>query len=148
MSRRGDPYTFGKAVSGGTPLTDRELAQATSDQIASMKMQLSRPAPTRTMDILMLRLAEELDYAHRLLDGVETEMARRAALGDGPLRRQVSEAHEIVADVAAIVAADDRQAAVAYARSEDVRRRLLRGSVSARFEDYDDGGGELPISKS
>lgn len=143
MSRRSDPYTFGKAVAGGTPLTDGELARATVDQISEMKMRLSRPAPTRTMDILLLRLAEELDYALRLLDGVETEMERRAALGDGPLRRQVTEARAIVEDVAAIVAADDREAAIAYARSEGVRRRLLRGNLATGFDD-----GEVPISKS
>lgn len=143
MSRRSDPFTFGKAVAGGTPLTDAELARAASDQIAEMKMRLSRPAPMRTMDILMLRLAEELDYAHRLLDGVEAEMERRAGLGDGPLRRQVAEANAILEDVAAIVAADDREAAIAYARSESVRRRLLRGSLAAGYDD-----GELPISKS
>ncbi len=143
MNRRGDPYLFGKAVAGGTPLTPEEMALATRDQLSDMKARLGRPASARTGDSLMLRLAEELDYAHRLLEGVEAEMERRAALGDGPLRRQVSDADRIIEDVAAIVAAGDRRAAIANVRSDEMRRRLLRGSLFAG--DTDD---ELPLSKS
>lgn len=144
MSRQRDPYLFGKAVAGGTPLSAEEMALSVSNQIAEMKERLARPAPTLTEDPLMLRLAEELDYAHRLLEGVEAEMERRAALGDGPLRRQVSEADRIVTDVAEIIAAGDRRAAIASVRSDDMRRRLLRSSL---FVDIS-GNDELPVSKS
>lgn len=142
MSRISDPYLFGKAVAGGTPLSGEEMVFATRDQLAEMKQRLGRSAPARTEDPILLRLAEELAYAQRLLDVVGREMERRG-LSDGPLKRQLIDAVDIIQEVAGIVAADNRRLAVEQVRSDDMRRRLLRGSVLAGEHD-----NTLPFSKS
>ena len=142
MTWRGDPYLFGKAVAGGSPLSGEQMVLATRHQLAEMKDRWSRPTARRTEDPILLRLGEELDYAQRLLDSVALEMERRG-LSDGGVKRQLADALEIIHEVAGIVAADNRRLAVDHVRSDDMRRRLLRGSLLAGAPE-----DELPLSKS
>lgn len=115
-------YQFGKAVAGGTPLDERELNAAETARLEAMYARLQQPALTD--DPLDQRLAEELDYAQRLLGSVELELKQR-----GPalihLARFVAEAKTVVGDVGRVVVARDRCDGVAQA-SADLRRRLTR----------------------
>lgn len=124
-------YQFGKAVAGGTPMDERELNAAEVARMEAMYARLQQPALTD--DPLDQRLAEELDYAQRLLSAVELELKQR-----GPalihLARYVTEAKTVVGDVARVVVARDRCDGVAQA-SADLKRRLLRET----------GGDDAPI---
>lgn len=118
------PFPFGKAVSGGRPVDEKAIRAMRSEELARLKAQLGRPPIKKTDDMLSRRLAEELDYAKRLLEAVESELARR---GMPPASAQkIRTAEAMLDDLAQIVEAENPCEGVRQTRTEEMRRRLLR----------------------
>ncbi|WP_425230091.1 hypothetical protein [Sphingomonas sp.] len=118
-------YQFGKAVSGGRPITTDEIRDLQVEQLQALRRQLARPEPTA--DPLDRRLAEELGYSERLLAMAEDELKRRG--GPPAVVRALHEAATVVEDVAGVVEAKDRCEGVQRA-SPEVKRRLLRDGAA------------------
>lgn len=123
-------YPFGKAIAGGTPISDEEIRQLTQEQLQSMKDRLSPPPIEKSGNKLNLRLAEELDYSQRLLEQVETELRKRNCMGpnDRAILHRVEAAEAIIEDVSTIVEAKNPCDAVKHT-SPEVRNRLLRKDI-------------------
>ena len=117
-------FQFGKAVFGGTPVSEADVRQMSAERLRKLKEQLARPE--RTDDVLDQRLAEELAYTKRLLELAEHELRRRGA--PATVVGSLSEAETVIEDVAGVVEAKDRCAGVEQT-SPAVKRRLLRGGM-------------------
>lgn len=117
-------FQFGKAVFGGTPVSDAEIRAMSAERLQKLKDQLARPE--RTDDVLDQRLAEELAYTRRLLDVAEHELKRRGA--PAGVVSSIAEAETVIEDIAGVVEAKDRCEGV-EAASPAVKRRLLRGAM-------------------
>ena len=117
-------FQFGKAVFGGTPVTDADVRQMSAERLHKLKEQLARPE--RTHDVLDQRLAEELAYTQRLLETAEHELKRRGA--PAGVVNGIAEAETVIEDIAGVVEAKDRCAGVEVA-SPAVKRRLARGAI-------------------
>lgn len=127
----GSPFPFGKALSGGHPVSEQEIRMLTQDQLLMMKARLSPPPIEKSENQLSLRLAQELDYSRRLLEQVEGELRERNCSGpmDRQILGQVQAAEEIIQNVSTIVDAKNRCEAVQRSESPEIRKRLLRKNV-------------------
>ncbi len=113
-------YQFGKAVSGGTPMNEAELTEAEIKRLEALYDRLRQPQ--QTDDLLDQRLAQELDYAQRVIEMVALELKRRNL---PHLTGQLNDAKTVLAGVGGVISAFDRCDGVARA-STDLKRRLLR----------------------
>lgn len=119
-------YQFGKAIDGGTPLTQEELDKLAADQIAALKQSLVPfKRPEKSDDVLDQRLSEELRLAQRILEMLESEARRR---GDTEAANALDKAEDAIEDVADIIEADDRCEAIETV-DDDMARRLTRKSI-------------------
>jgi hypothetical protein len=119
--------TFGKAIAGGAPMDQIELGRMKVDHLASMKAKLTVRPLEKTDDLLSKRVSEELVYAGRLLETVETELAQRGT-GKQTIAR-LEETGQMLTDLSNIVDAKDRCAGIERVEVPDMKRRLLRRGV-------------------
>ncbi len=134
IRRARDGFAFGKAISGGTPITEDQIRALTRDQLVVLRERLAPRPLEKTDDELSLRLAEEIDYSRRILEHVEGELGRRQKDPRAVDRamQQIDEAESILDDVADIVEAKNRCEAVQNSKSAPVKRRLLRKPFDGR----------------
>ena len=129
--------------SAGVPHSPRAgvRGQARVDEIQSVlrsggQLPIDAPSPISltkpiTPGELSRRIAEEIDYAWRLLDAVADELSDDPVLlqrhGDALQRFDI--ACQMITHLGAVVGAPDRMAAIESVTMEDLRTRLLRKAI-------------------
>ena len=120
---------FGKAISGGQPLSDDELETRARDQISALVDSFAKaPENEKTTDVLSRRLAEELRLVQRMLELVEQNMKSK---GNHEAAKEIQRTEEAIEDIAEVVEADDRCDAIEDV-DEDLARRLTRRAMDGR----------------
>lgn len=115
--------TYGKAISGGRPLTEDELEGMAVQQLDALRQVFAQhPALGKTDDVLDLRLAEELRLVERMLELVEAQVNSPAA------KKSLQQSADMLDDVAKIIEAGDGCEAIGRV-DEDMGRRLTRRSM-------------------
>lgn len=122
--------SFGKAISGGTPIGADEITRMNVEHLTALKARLALPSLEQTDDLLNQRVAEELDYTRRLLESVEAELVRRGIAA--PTIARVEEAEQMLTDLSSIVDAKDRCAGVQRAATPNLKKRLLRRGLDGK----------------
>lgn len=113
---------------------DEIMSQARRDEV---RQRLFKPAPAnslplaRTEDVLSARLAEELDYARRLLEGIGDRL-----VADPVVLQKHTDAlqgfdviGQLLGHLSAIVVAADRDAAVERIGMQELKTRLTRAPL-------------------
>jgi hypothetical protein len=126
--------------SAGVPHPPRPgvRGQARVDEIQSVlrsggQLPIDVPSPTRPIGLAELnrRIAEEIDYAWRLLNAVADELSDDPVLlqrhGDALQRFDI--ACQMISHLGAVVGAPDRMAAIESVAMQDLRTRLLRKAI-------------------
>ena len=131
-------YISAKAISGGKPLTDTELENVARDTLRQLKDSFVKADVGRTQDVLSQRLAEELRLVSRMLDMLKEENRRS---GRVQAAKSLHRAEEAVDDVADVVEADDRCAALDDI-DNDMARRLTRRSLYGEAGPCDNRRGQ------
>lgn len=110
------------------------MSQARRDEV---RQHLFKPAPAsslplaRTEDVLSARVAEELDYVRRLIEGIGDRL-----VADRVVLQKHSDAlqgfdviGQLLGHLSAVVAAADRDAAVDRIGMQELKTRLTRASL-------------------
>lgn len=119
-------YLSGKAIEGGTPLSDDEVGRLAEEHLRELKRSFSKPNSTaRTQDELSRRLAEELRLVARMIDLLEQDML---AKGDSTAAQALERSEEAIEDVAEVIEAEDGCDALEDI-NPDMARRLTRRSI-------------------
>jgi hypothetical protein len=122
--------TFGKSTSDATVSDKQTMAQAMVDNLTAMKSASSIPPLEKTDDLLNQRVAQELDYAGRLLETVEKDLAKRGVRG--PIVDLIGETEQMLNDLSGVVDAKDRCAGIERIEAPNMKRRLLRRDLGGQ----------------
>ena len=122
--------SFGKAISGGTPLDSYEIERMNVDNLAAIKARHSVLPLEKTEDLLSQRVSEELDYAGRVLEGIENELSKGGV--GGSVIARLEETEQILSDLSNIVDAKDRCKGVERVGAPEMKRRLLRRGIDGK----------------
>ncbi len=119
-----EQFGFGKAMSGGTPVTADEIRKMRMNDLLALQESFAKPKLKKSDDPVDQRVAEELDFAKRLLEIVESEIEARGV--PASTVKKLEKVEDMLEDLSDIVEAEDKCEGVKAAKSEDLSRRMQR----------------------
>ncbi|QTD55993.1 hypothetical protein [Parasphingorhabdus cellanae] len=122
-----EQFGFGKAVSGGTPVTEDEIRKMRIDDLLTLRESFSKPKQKKSDDPVDQRVSEELDFAKRLLEIIEAEIEARGM--PASTVKKLERVEDMLEDLSDIVESDDKCESVKAAKSEDLSRRMQRSDL-------------------
>lgn len=123
-------YSYGKAVSGGNPITEEQARSLEAEHLHALREHYRSKTPfTPSNNVLDQRVAEEMELVQRQLELVQSELKRRGF--GGTLAERLEKAEDALDDLADIVGADDKCEGIARAAPE-LKRRLNRRALDGR----------------